>query len=228
MVNTQPFNMSCDHNYYGIHSTLQHVMWPYYGKHSTLQHVMWPYYGKHSTLQHVMWPYYGKHSTLQHVMWPYYGKHSTLQHVMWPYYGKHSTLQHVMWPVNTQPFNMSCDHIMVNTQPFNMQIACSPLCWCIHVIHEHSELITRCAYAQGRVKRLSPSIYIYMCVCVCSVWQFHIFYIAMTGSPCCHRVQCFFLTKAWHPRDHVCTAGLEPLQSNHWSKILTYILPLAL
>ena len=26
--------------------------------------------------------------------------------------------------------------------------------------------ITRCAYAQGRVKRLSPSIYIYVCVCV--------------------------------------------------------------
>ena len=26
--------------------------------------------------------------------------------------------------------------------------------------------ITRCAYAQGRVKRLSPSIYI-ICVCVC-------------------------------------------------------------
>ena len=28
-------------------------------------------------------------------------------------------------------------------------------------------LITRCAYAQGRVKRLSPSIYIYVCMCVC-------------------------------------------------------------
>ena len=30
------------------------------------------------------------------------------------------------------------------------------------------------------------------------------------------------------PRDHVCTitAGLEPLQSNHWSKILTHVLPL--
>ena len=28
-------------------------------------------------------------------------------------------------------------------------------------------IITRCAYAQGRVKRLSPSIYIYVCVCVC-------------------------------------------------------------
>ena len=26
-------------------------------------------------------------------------------------------------------------------------------------------IVTRCAYAQGRVKRLSPSIY--MCVCVC-------------------------------------------------------------
>ena len=47
--------------------------------------------------------------------------------------------------------------------------------------------------------------------------------------PCCHRVQCFFLlTKAIDiHRDHVCTAGLEPLQSNHWSKILTHILPLA-
>ena len=31
-------------------------------------------------------------------------------------------------------------------------------------------IITRCAYAQGRVKRLSPSIYIYVCVCVC-VWR---------------------------------------------------------
>ena len=30
-----------------------------------------------------------------------------------------------------------------------------------------SAFITRCAYAQGRVKRLSPSIYIYMYVCVC-------------------------------------------------------------
>ena len=26
-------------------------------------------------------------------------------------------------------------------------------------------VVTRCAYAQGRVKRLSPSIYIYVCVC---------------------------------------------------------------
>ena len=34
--------------------------------------------------------------------------------------------------------------------------------------------------------------------------------------------------EANHPRDHVCTAGLEPLQSNHWSKILTNILLLAL
>ena len=25
-------------------------------------------------------------------------------------------------------------------------------------------VVTRCAYAQGRVKRLSPSIYIYVCV----------------------------------------------------------------
>ena len=25
------------------------------------------------------------------------------------------------------------------------------------------EIITRCAYAQGRVKRLSPSIYVYVC-----------------------------------------------------------------
>ena len=33
-----------------------------------------------------------------------------------------------------------------------------------------SAFITRCAYAQGRVKRLSPSIYIYVCVCVC-VWR---------------------------------------------------------
>ena len=28
-------------------------------------------------------------------------------------------------------------------------------------------VITRCAYAQGRVKRLSPSIYVCLCVCVC-------------------------------------------------------------
>ena len=28
-------------------------------------------------------------------------------------------------------------------------------------------IFTRCAYAQGRVKRLSPSIYIYVCLCVC-------------------------------------------------------------
>ena len=28
-------------------------------------------------------------------------------------------------------------------------------------------VITRCAYAQGRVKRLSPSIYLFVCVCVC-------------------------------------------------------------
>ena len=30
-------------------------------------------------------------------------------------------------------------------------------------------VITRCAYAQGRVKHLSPSIYVcvYVCVCVC-------------------------------------------------------------
>ena len=43
----------------------------------------------------------------------------------------------------------------------------------------------------------------------------------LVGS-CCHRVNSVFLP--WHSRDHVCTAGLEPLQSNHWSKILTYIL----
>ena len=30
-----------------------------------------------------------------------------------------------------------------------------------------SLLITRCAYAQGRVKRLSPSIYLFVCVCGC-------------------------------------------------------------
>ena len=28
-------------------------------------------------------------------------------------------------------------------------------------------VITRCAYAQGRVKRLSPPIYLFVCVCVC-------------------------------------------------------------
>ena len=28
-------------------------------------------------------------------------------------------------------------------------------------------IITRCAYAQGRVKRLSPSIYLFVCLCVC-------------------------------------------------------------
>ena len=28
-------------------------------------------------------------------------------------------------------------------------------------------VVTRCAYVQGRVKRLSPSIYINVCVCVC-------------------------------------------------------------
>ena len=28
-------------------------------------------------------------------------------------------------------------------------------------------VFTRCAYAQGRVKRLSPSIYVCVCVCVC-------------------------------------------------------------
>ena len=27
-------------------------------------------------------------------------------------------------------------------------------------------VFTRCAYAQGRVKRLSPSIYLFVCVCV--------------------------------------------------------------
>ena len=27
-------------------------------------------------------------------------------------------------------------------------------------------IITRCAYAQGRVKRLSPSIYLFVCLCV--------------------------------------------------------------
>ena len=31
----------------------------------------------------------------------------------------------------------------------------------------HKTIITRCAYAQGRVKRLSPSIYLFVCVCVC-------------------------------------------------------------
>ena len=36
-----------------------------------------------------------------------------------------------------------------------------------HVHCDHL-FITRCAYAQGRVKRLSPSIYIYVCVCVSS------------------------------------------------------------
>ena len=41
---------------------------------------------------------------------------------------------------------------------------------------------------------------------LCSVWQFHIFYIAMT---CCHHVQCFFLTKAWHPHDHVWQQALS-------------------
>ena len=60
---------------------------------------------------------------------------------------------------------------------------------------------------------------------LCSVWQFHIFYIAMTGSSLLSSCS-VFLPKL--PRDHVCTAGLEPLQSNHWSKILTHILPLAL
>ena len=28
-------------------------------------------------------------------------------------------------------------------------------------------IITRCAYAQGRVKRLSPSIYLFVCLFVC-------------------------------------------------------------
>ena len=28
-------------------------------------------------------------------------------------------------------------------------------------------IFTRCAYAQGRVKRLSPSIYLFVGVCVC-------------------------------------------------------------
>ena len=44
------------------------------------------------------------------------------------------------------------------------------------IIHDNSVLnirdvllITRCAYAQGRVKRLSPSIYIYMYVCMYNV-----------------------------------------------------------
>ena len=31
----------------------------------------------------------------------------------------------------------------------------------------HFEIVTRCAYAQGRVKRLSPSIYLFVCGCVC-------------------------------------------------------------
>ena len=58
---------------------------------------------------------------------------------------------------------------------------------------------------------------------LCSVWQFHIFHIAMTGSSLLSSCSVFLpITKAWHPRDHVCTAGLEPLQSNHWSKILTH------
>ena len=34
-------------------------------------------------------------------------------------------------------------------------------------VHNRHAIITRCAYAQGRVKRLSPSIYICVCVCVC-------------------------------------------------------------
>ena len=54
---------------------------------------------------------------------------------------------------------------------------------------------------------------------LCSVWLFHIFHIAMTGSSLLSSCSVFL---PWHPRDHVCTAGLEPLQSNHWSKILTH------
>ena len=35
------------------------------------------------------------------------------------------------------------------------------------VLNDTDSVFTRCAYAQGRVKRLSPSIYIYVCLCVC-------------------------------------------------------------
>ena len=51
-------------------------------------------------------------------------------------------------------------------------ILCSNLSWSPHIKSVYSKsrkvlgVITRCAYAQGRVKRLSPSIYIYVCVCV--------------------------------------------------------------
>ena len=35
------------------------------------------------------------------------------------------------------------------------------------VFDHHQGIITQCAYVQGRVKRLSPSIYLCVCICVC-------------------------------------------------------------
>ena len=35
------------------------------------------------------------------------------------------------------------------------------------LMHSSYCVITRCAYAQGRVKRLSPSIYLFVCVWMC-------------------------------------------------------------
>ena len=36
----------------------------------------------------------------------------------------------------------------------------------IQIYYSCITIITRCAYAQGRVKRLSPSIYLFVCLCV--------------------------------------------------------------
>ena len=52
---------------------------------------------------------------------------------------------------------------------------------------------------------------------LCSVWQFHIFYITMTGSLAV--IVFSFLPTIKCPRDGTITAGLEPL--NHWFRAKT-------
>ena len=63
---------------------------------------------------------------------------------------------------------MCCVHNSYDTTTFTLFVLVL-LIFCLNSIFsvQNDFIFTRCAYAQGRVKRLSPSIYLFVCVCVC-------------------------------------------------------------
>ena len=61
----------------------------------------------------------------------------------------------LFWPILTPTRRVGVNSIFVAVIDTNELVAI-----------DTALIFTRCAYAQGRVKRLSPSIYLFVCVCV--------------------------------------------------------------